>query len=160
MLSMDELYRAHANMIYRYLLALSGDVHTAEELTQETFYQAVRCIERYDGSCKETTWLCAIAKNLYQAWQRKHWRETEVLEDSLPSDKTPESDVLHRLEYLELLRQIHTLEEPGREVLYLRLFGQLSFREIGEVLHKSENWARVTFYRGKEKLKKELNRND
>lgn len=160
MLSMDELYRAHANMIYRYLLALSGDVHTAEELTQETFYQAVRCIERYDGSCKETTWLCAIAMNLYQAWQRKHWRETEVLEDSLPSDKTPESDVLHRLEYLELLQQIHTLEEPGREVLYLRLFGQLSFREIGEVLHKSENWARVTFYRGKEKLKKELNRND
>lgn len=160
MLSMDELYRAHANMIYRYLLALSGDVHTAEELTQETFYQAVRCIDRYDGSCKETTWLCAIAKNLYQAWQRKHWRETEVLEDSLPSDKTPESDVLHRLEYLELLQQIHTLEEPGREVLYLRLFGQLSFREIGEVLHKSENWARVTFYRGKEKLKKELNRND
>lgn len=160
MLSMDELYRAHANMIYRYLLALSGDVHTAEELTQETFYQAVRCIDRYDGSCKETTWLCAIAKNLYQAWQRKHWRETEVLEDSLSSDKTPESDVLHRLEYLELLRQIHTLEEPGREVLYLRLFGQLSFREIGEVLHKSENWARVTFYRGKEKLKKELNRND
>ena len=160
MLSMDELYRAHANMIYRYLLALSGDVHTAEELTQETFYQAVRCIDRYDGSCKETTWLCAIAKNLYQAWQRKHWRETEVLEDSLPSDKTPESDVLHRLEYLELLQQIHTLEESGREVLYLRLFGQLSFREIGEVLHKSENWARVTFYRGKEKLKKELNRND
>ena len=160
MLSMDELYRAHANMIYRYLLALSGDVHTAEELTQETFYQAVRCIDRYDGSCKETTWLCAIAKNLYQAWQRKHWRETEVLEDSLPSDKTPESDVLHRLEYLELLQQIHTLEEPGREVLYLRLFVQLSFREIGEVLHKSENWARVTFYRGKEKLKKELNRND
>ena len=160
MLSMDELYRAHANMIYRYLLALSGDVHTAEELTQEAFYQAVRCIDRYDGSCKETTWLCAIAKNLYQAWQRKHWRETEVLEDSLPSDKTPESDVLHRLEYLELLQQIHTLEEPGREVLYLRLFGQLSFREIGEVLHKSENWARVTFYRGKEKLKKELNRND
>ena len=160
MLSMDELYRAHANMIYRYLLALSGDVHTAEELTQETFYQAVRCIDRYDGSCKETTWLYAIAKNLYQAWQRKHWRETEVLEDSLSSDKTPESDVLHRLEYLELLRQIHTLEEPGREVLYLRLFGQLSFREIGEVLHKSENWARVTFYRGKEKLKKELNRND
>ena len=65
-----------------------------------------------------------------------------------------------RLEYLELLQQIHTLEEPGREVLYLRLFGQLSFREIGEVLHKSENWARVTFYRGKEKLKKELKRND
>ena len=160
MLSMDELYRAHANMIYRYLLAQTRSADLAEELTQETFYQAVRCIDRYDGSCKETTWLCAIAKNLYQAWQRKHWRETEVLEDSLPSDKTPESDVLHRLEYLELLQQIHTLEEPGREVLYLRLFGQLSFREIGEVLHKSENWARVTFYRGKEKLKKELNRND
>lgn len=68
--------------------------------------------------------------------------------------------MLRRLEYLELLQQIHTMEEPGREVLYLRLFGQLSFREIGEVLRKSENWARVTFYRGKEKLKKELNRND
>lgn len=84
MLSMDELYRAHANMIYRYLLALSGDAHTAEELTQETFYQAVRCLDRYDGSCKETTWLCAIAKNLYQAWQRRHWRETEVPEGKSP----------------------------------------------------------------------------
>ena len=160
MQSMEEIYRQHAQTVYRYLLAQTRSADLAEELTQETFYQAVRCIDRYDGSCKETTWLCAIAKNLYQAWQRKHWREPEVLEDSLPSDKTPESDVLHRLEYLELLRQIHTLEEPGREVLYLRLFGQLSFREIGEVLHKSENWARVTFYRGKEKLKKELNRND
>ena len=69
MLSMDEIYRAHATMIYRYLLALSGDAHTAEELTQETFYQALRCADRYDGSCKETTWLCSIAKNQFLACQ-------------------------------------------------------------------------------------------
>lgn len=160
MLSMDEIYRAHANMIYRYLLALSGDAHTAEELTQETFYQALRCAKNYDGSCKETTWLCAIAKNQFLAWQRKHWKEPEPLDERVPSEQTPEPDVLRRLEYMNLLQQIHTLEEPGREVVYLRLFGQLSFREIGEVLRKSENWARVTFYRSKEKLKKELKQNE
>lgn len=150
---MEEIYRAHAGTVYRYLLTLSGDADTAEELTQETFYQAVKSLNRYDGSCKVTTWLCAIAKNQYQAWRRKHPFE-EPLEAGFAA--SAQTDLLRRVEYLELLQRIHALEEPVREVLYLRLFGELSFREIGDVLHRTENWARVTYYRGKERLRKEL----
>lgn len=160
MAAMDEIYQAHANMIYRYLLTLTGKAQAAEELTQETFYQAMRCLDRYDGSCKETTWLCGIAKNVFRSWQRKRWQESEPLDEAYPAGDTAETAAFRRLEYLELLQQIHTLDEPGREVVYLRLFGQLSFREIAEILHKTENWARVTFYRSKEKLKKEMTRND
>lgn len=68
---MDEIYRAHSQTVYRYLLSLTHDADVSEELTQETFYQAVKSIRRFDGSCKITTWLCAIAKNLFAAYRRK-----------------------------------------------------------------------------------------
>ena len=55
---------------------------------------------------------------------------------------------------LDLLRLIHALPEPQRELVYLRAFGGLSFREIGDVLGRTEVWARVTFYRCKELLQK------
>lgn len=156
MLSMDEIYRMHGQTVYRYLLTLSGDESVAEELTQETFYQAVRSLDRFNSNCKVTTWLCGIAKNLFLAWRRKQWKTPEPLDETMTDCRSTESTVLQRLEYLSLLQQIHTMSELAREVMYLRLFGQLSFREIGEVLGRSENWARVTYYRGKETLKKEM----
>lgn len=155
MKNMDQIYQAHGRAVYHYLLTLTHNADAAEELTQETFYQAVKYINRYDGSCKITTWLCAIAKNQFFAWQRKQGRETELSAD-LPQEGSLEGDTLRRMEYLELLQKLHELEDPMREVLYLRLFGELSFKEIGAILNRTENWARVTFYRGKEKLRKEL----
>jgi RNA polymerase sigma factor (sigma-70 family) len=160
MQSMDEIYRMHGQTIYRYLLTLTGDEHAAEELTQETFYQAIRSIDRFDGNCKVTTWLCGIAKNLFHAWQRKQWKTPEPLDETMPDYRSTEPAVLQRLEYLALLQQIHTMPELTREVMYLRLFGQLSFKEIGEVLGRTENWARVTYYRGKETLKKEMTKDE
>ena len=159
MKNMDQIYQAHGRAVYHYLLTLTHDADAAEELTQETFYQAVKCFKRYDGSCKVTTWLCAIAKNLYYAWQRKQGRETELSLD-LPQEGSLEGEALRRMEYLELLQKLHELEDPMREVLYLRMFGELSFKEIGDILKRTENWARVTFYRGKEKLRKELESNE
>ena len=126
----------------------------AEELTAETFYQAVRSIGRYDGSCRLSVWLCQIAKHLWYQHLRKTRRQSETLtEDITLPVPSAEDDVLLRAEYLDLLRAVHTLPEPAREVLYLRLFGGLSFREISDVLGKTENWSRVTFYRAKERLK-------
>ena len=126
----------------------------AEELTQETFYQAVRSIDRFDGKCKVSVWLCQIAKHLWYQQLRKQKREVPLSEEGvdvpLPS---AEEETLDRAGRLELLRQVHSLPEPCREVVYLRAFGDLSFREIGDVLGKTETWARVTFYRGKEKLR-------
>ena len=151
---MNAIYRHHAQTIYKFLLSQTRDPGLAEELTQETFYQAVRSIDRFDGKCKVSVWLCQIAKHLWYQQLRKQKREVPLSEEGvdvpLPS---AEEETLDRAGRLELLRQVHSLPEPCREVVYLRAFGDLSFREIGDVLGKTETWARVTFYRGKEKLR-------
>lgn len=157
MQTMDEIYRQYARTVYKYLLSMTRDADLAEELTQETFYQAIRSSTRYDGSTKITTWLCGIAKNVLFTWRRKH-KETAPLEDAEQNtdllSESSEEAALQSLEKLRLIRRLHDLPEPYREVMYLRAFGGLSFKEIAEVSGKTENWARVTFYRGKEKLKK------
>ena len=71
-----------------------------------------------------------------------------------------EEHVIQALDRVEFMKKLHLCPEPFREVLYLRIFGNLSFREIGEIMGKTENWARVTFYRGKEKLRKEMGENE
>lgn len=153
--NMDEIYRRHAQTVYKFLLSRCGDPDLAEDLTQETFYQAVRSIDRFDGSCKLSVWLCQIAKHLWYQHLRKQKREAP-LPDEPPELPIPsaEEGLLEQEGRLELLKQIHALPEQQREVVYLRAFGNLSFREIGDVLGKTETWARVTFYRGKEQLRK------
>lgn len=155
MLSMEDVYREHSHMVYQYLLSLSHDAGLAEELTQETFYQAIRRIDYFNADSKVSTWLCGIAKNLFYAYLRKH-PQTEILDENSTLCKSAESEVISSLDKMDLLKQIHRLKEPGREVIYLRLYGNLSYAEIGEIMGKSENWARVTFYRAKEQLRKEL----
>ena len=152
---MDEIYRRHAQTVYKFLLSRCGDPDLAEDLTQETFYQAVRSIDRFDGSCKLSVWLCQIAKHLWYRHLRKTGREVPS-EENRPEPPAPsaEEGLLEREGRLDLLRRIHALPEQQREVVYLRTFGNLSFREIGDVLGKTETWARVTFYRGKEQLRK------
>lgn len=154
MQEIEKAYTQHAKEVYRYLLSLSHSEDLAEELTQETFFRAMRTIHSYDGSCKLSVWLCQIAKHLWYQHLRKRQKETVPLETA-PETPVPsaEDGVLDQEGRLTLLRQIHRLPEPQREVIYLRAFGNLSFREIGDVLGKTENWTRVTFYRTKEKLR-------
>lgn len=155
MQKMDEIYQQYAQTVYRYLLSLTRDADLAEELTQETFYQAIRSIDRYNGSCKLSTWLCAIAKRVLLTWRRKHPAQEEMTEDAGLA-ASAEAEVIQKQGRMALIARMHELPEPGREVMYLRVFGGLSFAEIGEVHGKSENWARVTYYRMKEKLRKEV----
>ena len=155
MQSMEEIYRQHAQTVYRFLLTHTRDADLAEELTQETFYQAIRSSGRFDESCKVSTWLCAIAKRVLFTYRRKH-PVTEELEEQTQSVPSAENEAVDAVSRMELIRLVHELAEPAREVVYLRVFGGLSFAEIGEVQGKTENWARVTFYRAKEKLKGRL----
>lgn len=155
MQKIDDIYQQYAQRVYKFLVSLSGDEDVAEEVLQETFYQAIKNINKYDGSCKITTWLCAIAKNQLMVYQRKHPAMDEY-HNSHEQAPSTEQQVVQAYNKAELLKRIHNFDEPGREVLYLRLFGELSFKEIGEILGRSENWARVTYYRNKEKLRKEL----
>ena len=153
MQSMEEIYQQHAQTVYRFLMTHTRDADLAEELTQETFYQAIRSSDRFDESCKVSTWLCAIAKRVLFTYRRKH-PVTEELEEQTMSVPSAESEAVETVSRMELIRLVHELPEPAREVVYLRAFGGLSFAEIGEVQGKTENWARVTFYRAKEKLRK------
>lgn len=158
-ISIDSIYREYSNMIYKFLLSKTGNEDIAEELTQETFYQAVKNADKFDFSCKVSTWLCGIAKNkLYEYW-RKH-PKTEELNENIAQQFSLEEQYIASEKRFEIMRAIHNIPEPAREVLYLRLFSDLSFREIGNILNRTEQWARVTYYRGKLVLRKELSENE
>ena len=157
--SFEDIYQQYAQTVYKYLLSLTHREDLAEELTQETFYQAIRTADRFNGSCRVSTWLCGIAKNVLHTYQRKHPQHEDISEIDVPVDSS-EGDLIRSAERIELLKKLHRLGDPYREVILLRIYGNLSFREIGEIHQKTENWARVTFYRGKEKLRKEVSDND
>lgn len=160
MQSMDDIYQKYAKTVYKYLISMTQNEDLAEELIQETFYQAVRCIDKYDESCKISTWLCAIAKNQYLSYLRKHPQMEELDEDAGKPIQSAEDEALSSESRVEYMKLLHLCPEPFREVLYLRIFGTLSFKEIGEIMGKTENWARVTYYRGKEKLRKDMSEDE
>ncbi len=150
--SLEHLYEQHARFIYRFLLSRCHDESIAEELTQETFYQAYRSLKSYDRTCRMSTWLCGIAKTLYAAYVREH-PPTVDLDDSMIANAQADP-----VDKVRLLKAIRKLSDSQREVVYLRMYGDLSFADIGEVMDRSENWARVTFYRAKENLREEMKR--
>ncbi len=156
---MDAVYQEYANLIYRFLYTHTHDADWSQELMQETFLRAVDSISRYDGSCKLSVWLCQIAKHVM--WQELRKRKrfdivewTEELPDAHGQDG--EGCALQQERTKELYRAIHLLPELEKEVVLYRMTGELSFRQIGEILGKSENWSRTVFYRAKQKIRKEL----
>lgn len=152
----EEVYEENVKAVYKYLFCLTHNADLAEELTQETFYQAAKGIGRFRGECKISVWLCQIAKRLWYKELEKRNREIPVPEAVEESGDfgSIENDYLLNVEKVELFRMLHNFDITTREVMYLRLTGELSFAEIGDIMGKTENWARVTFYRGKQKLMK------
>ncbi|MPM77452.1 RNA polymerase sigma factor YlaC [bioreactor metagenome] len=155
---LEQMYLRYAQTVYKYLFYLTSDDHVSEELTQETFYQASKTIKNFRGECKVSVWLCQIAKYLWYKQLEKQSKITNLpYEESLlnlPAKQNIENDVFSNKDKVELFRMINTLDSQSKEVVYLRLTGELSFAEIGDVLNQSETWARVTFYRAKKKLLK------
>ncbi|MBU5676889.1 sigma-70 family RNA polymerase sigma factor [Alkaliphilus sp. MSJ-5] len=156
MLDIDDTYKEYAEMVFKFLMSLCNDEDTAEELTQETFYRAIKSANRYDGTCKVSTWLCQIAKHLwYQEIDKRRRKETSMLDENITSHKlNPEEELCLIEEKMQFIKAVHILDEIAKEVVLLRITGAFSFREIGEVFSKNENWARVTFYRAKQKIMK------
>ena len=156
MQDIEQIYEEYFETVNKYLFCLTHNNDISEELTQETFYKAVKKIDTYKGNCKMSVWLCQIAKNLWYNELKKNKRidlkNAEELE-YLKSDENLENDYILKEDKINLYKKIQTLDEQTREVIYLRITGELSFKEIGDILNKTETWARVTFYRGKQKLK-------
>lgn len=151
---MEQYYRENGRKVFLYLMTICGNADTAEELTQETFYRALRSLKKYKGDSSVYTWLCSIARNAWLEELRrrsKHKTEeiSELIEDTSPR---PDEEVESEDSRIRLLKRIHSLPETEKEIILLRASQELSFREIGEIFGKSENWARVTYYRAKQKL--------
>lgn len=162
MFDMDAVYREYAVMVYKFLLSLCYEEELAEELTQETFYQAVRSVNRYDGSCKVSTWLCQIAKHLWyrEIERRKRKGTSELTADMESLEKPVEEQLTLKEEKMELFRKVHVLDEISKKIVLLRVTGAFSFKEIAELFGKNENWARVTYYRAKQKILKGGEKNE
>jgi RNA polymerase sigma-70 factor, ECF subfamily len=152
----EELYRRHAKQLFRYLVCLSGDRQLAEELLQETFYQAINSIFRFKGNSKVSTWLYQIAKNVYLKHVSKVRKRQMASLDDIENVASPELlDVamIEEEQNSNLAAALNKLSDPFREIIFLHVFNELSFKEVGELFSRSEGWARTTFYRAKLQLK-------
>ena len=155
MQDIKEIYEEYFETVNKYLFCLTKNYDIAEELTQETFYRAVKRIGTYKGDCKISVWLCQIAKNLWydQCKKKKKIVNYDYDMSNLEVKDSVEEQIISNDEKITLYKKMQKLDEKTREVIYLRITGELSFKEIGDILNKSETWARVTFYRGKQKMK-------
>lgn len=152
-MTLEEIYLDNYPIVYGYLLSLCGDPVEAEELTAQTFFKAVESIRRYDRKSKPSTWLCTIGKNLYFNERKRKMRHVPLEETQL-SVSGPESAYIEKDASKRIYNAAAALGSPYREVFFFRLDGR-SFREIGTILGKTENWARVTYYRAKTKIQEE-----
>ena len=152
----DELYKTYYRQVYLYLLDLCKDPDLAEEITQETFFKVLKKIDTFEEKCSIGTWMLQIAKNnFYNYCKKKKHSSTEECGD-IPAKDNPENRAIDRDTAREIHLVLHKLEEPYKEVFWMRTFGELSFKEIGTIHGKTESWARVTFYRAKQKIKEAL----
>lgn len=155
MQSIEEIYKQYFEIVNKYLFCLTRNSDMAEELTQETFYRAVKKIHTFKENCKISVWLCEIAKNLWYDELRKNKKLKNVEEQDIFTyqEENVEETIIANEEKVSLYKKLQKLNEQTREVMYLRITGELSFKEIAEIMNKTENWARVTYYRGKQRLK-------
>ena len=159
MLDFEMVFRNNNQFVFRFLMKLCGDVSLAEELTQETFFRAYMNISALRNEEKVAVWLCQIAKNTYFAWFNEQKRK-QPISQPISADSTP--DIAELFEEKELAGRafsvLNALEEPYKEVFMLSVFGGLSLKDISAMFGKSESWARVTYYRAKQKIMEGLGR--
>ena len=159
MLDFEMVFRDNNQFVFRFLMKLCGDVSLAEELTQETFFRAYMNISALRNEEKVAVWLCQIAKNTYFAWFNEQKRK-QPISQPISTDSTP--DIAELFEEKELAGRafsvLNALEEPYKEIFMLSVFGGLSLKDISTMFGKSESWARVTYYRAKQKIMEGLGR--
>ena len=154
MADFNEIYSLYFKDVYKYVLSISRDEMIAEEITQETFFKALKNIDKFDGKCRLYVWLCQIAKNTFFTYKKKERYHEDLTEaEDILADSTFEQSLLSKESVYKIHKELHRLGEPYKEVFMLRVFGDLSFSQIGSLFEKTESWARVTFHRAKMKLK-------
>jgi len=147
----EQIYREHFNTVYGFLMRLCRSAPLAEELAQETFFKALRSLDKFDGRCCVEVWLCQIAKNAYYSHCRRRKDRAHVLPEA-DSGLRVEEAILDTAQAMLIHERLHDLPEPYKEVFMLRVFGELDYAQIARLFSKTESWARVTYHRAKMKL--------
>ena len=154
---LEDIYHTYFKDVFLYVYSLSGDKNISEDITSETFMKALRSLDSFKGDSDIRVWLCQIAKNSYYSYLRK--KKSFVDLESVP-EPASENNVEHEIATSEasvkVHEVIHNLKEPYKKVFKLRVFGELSFKQIGKLYAKSDNWACVTYHRAREKIKARL----
>ena len=150
-MDVEALYNQYFHAVYLYLCSITRDEPLAEDLTQETFFKAMKAADSFRGDCDVRVWLCQIAKNLYLTHRKRQNRFTgeEIPETHADTGISVEEHLENSEQAMQIHRILHDMKDPQKEVFSLRVFGELSFRQIGDLFGKTEGWARVTFYRAK-----------
>lgn len=152
-LEFHRLYELYFKDVYRYIYSKSNNVSISEEIAQETFYRALEKIEGFDERNDIRAWLFVVARNTYYSYCRKHKRiinEEEL--HNLPDDINFVDQIINRDTANQIHRFIENMSDTYRDVFTLRVYGELSFDEIGKSYGKSAVWARVTYYRAKSQI--------
>ena len=153
----ETIYRTYFTDVELYLRAICRDVNLAEELTEQVFFQALRNLHTFRGDCDIRTWLCSMARNCYLSHLRKARPTVDLSEVQIPDPKQAvEEQVADRQQAMAIHQILHDLKEPYKEVFSLRVFGQLSFEDIGSLFGRTANWACVTYHRARAKIQKEM----
>ncbi len=162
MQDMKEIYNKYCKIVYKYVFCLTANEDITEEIVQETFLVAVKNINNFRGECKVSTWLCQISKYIWYKRLKKEKLKKDVsldeIQDELFTEETIEDSFLRKEEKIKLFKKIQNLDENTRNVMYLRIFGDFEYDEIAEIMNRTSNWARVIFFRGKQKLKEEFDK--
>lgn len=157
---MDAIYKKYCKCVYNFLYKLTNDIELSEELTQETFYAAIKKINTLNKKERIRTWLYQIAKNKWKDYLRKNKKANIDLEENtvenLVANYDIEEDMIAKDNIIEFYKKIHMLDIDTREIIYLKIIRNFTFKEISQILGKNEEWARTKFYRGKLKLKESL----
>lgn len=155
----EDMYQRFFKDVYLFVFSISKDRQIAEDITQETFFKALKEIKNFRGDCSVKSWLCQIAKNLYISQMRKKSMISLEDMDAVPNQISAtniEQEYIQKEDKLSVYKVLHFLEEPYKEIFLLRTLGDLSFKEIADVFHKTESWARVTYHRARLKIQEAL----
>ena len=162
MTQFEQIYRDNFDCVYAYIFRLSGDKHIAEEITSETFFKALKAIDSFRGDCEIRVWLCQIAKNCYYSYSGKKQKLTSLDEQTQLTDESsnPEEEIINKDDAARIRNALHHIPEPYKEVFMWRVFAEMSFRQIGQMFKKSENWACVTYHRARKMILERMEEND
>ena len=152
----EKLYDAFYMKVFSYVMTLVGDQNDAMEITQETFFRAITTEKEFRGESENFTWLCAIAKNIFIDEKRRQSKMGEAPVEEQADGKSLEKSLMDSETSIRIHRILHEMEDPYKEVFQLRIFGELSFQQIGSIFGKTETWARVTYHRARIKIKERM----